>query len=284
MRQLGQLGDAALSRRAARSVAAELRRYGYNLNFAPVLDVDSNPANPVIGDRALSPDPHVVAELGVAFAEGLAEGGVLACGKHFPGHGDTDVDSHLDLPRVSHSRSRLDAVELLPFRAAARAGIDSLMTAHVVIDAIDPDVPATLSKLAMTDLCRSEVGFEGVLFSDDLEMGALAHLGSIEQTSVAAIAAGCDVLLVCKDEALADRAFGALLREAEGSPAFFARCEESARRVVRLRQTAAARRARAAEVPEGALAGIIDEIARRGDGSLKIGADPTNPRPRGAVS
>jgi beta-N-acetylhexosaminidase len=202
---------------------------GINVAFAPVLDVDSNEQNPVIGDRSFGRDPAAVAEMGFAFADGLQARGVLACGKHFPGHGDTHLDSHLALPAVAHDRARLEAVELVPFRRTA-GSVGSLMTAHVVFDALDPGVPATLSHRIATDLLRRELGFRGLLFSDDLEMKAIADHYGVEQAAVQAIRAGCDVLLVCSKPELADRAHEALVREAEADPDFHARCIQAAER------------------------------------------------------
>ncbi|XXY50408.1 beta-N-acetylhexosaminidase [Sorangium sp. So ce269] len=236
MRSLGELRDLALLRRAARAVASELRAVGINLNFAPVLDVDSNPANPIIGDRAFGRDPRTAAEGAVAFLEGLQEERVLACGKHFPGHGDTALDSHLALPTIVHGRGRLDEVELPPFRAASRAGVASLMTAHIVVEALDPGVPATLSRAICTGLLRDEIGFEGVLFSDDLEMAAIAAHHPVEEAAAAAISAGCDALLICKDEEAQDRAHEALVRKAEREPRFRERCVEASARCLRLRR------------------------------------------------
>ncbi len=263
MRALGPMrlfteATASLVRTAAEAVALELRALGYNLDFAPVLDVDSNPKNPIIGDRSFSRDPSRVAELGVAFAAGLNAGGVLACGKHFPGHGDTDKDSHLELPTVRADRARLDAVELVPFRAAARAGIDSLMTAHVVLEGVHPGTPATLSRPIVTDLLRGEMGYQGVVFSDDLEMRALADRMEVEVSAVASIEAGCDALLVCKSEELAARAHAALIRECEKSPAFRARCEEASGRMAAMRDKARTLRA----LPERDARPLFDEVAR----------------------
>jgi beta-N-acetylhexosaminidase len=239
MRLLGK-GSRELAQAAARAVAIDLRALGINFNFAPVLDVDSNPANPVIGDRSFGSDPARVAELGVAFAAGLNEGGVLACGKHFPGHGDTDTDSHHDLPVVRHPRSRIEHVELVPFRAAARAGIDSLMTAHVVVEALDAKRPATLSPDVVTAMLRHHLHFAGVVISDDLEMRAIAAMMEIEASAVASIRAGCDALLVCKSEEQATRAHDALTREAETSSAFRATCEEAWQRLHSMRERARA--------------------------------------------
>jgi beta-N-acetylhexosaminidase len=267
MRILGSLGDLGLIRRAGAAVAAELSAIGFNLNFAPVLDVDSNPANPVIGDRSFGRDPRTVMRCGVAFLQGLQEKHVLACGKHFPGHGDTSIDSHFDLPVLEHERARLDQIELPPFRAASGAGIASLMTAHVVCNALERDVPATLSRAVCASLLRAEIGFEGVLFSDDLEMAAVAARYPIETAAVEAVWAGCDVLLICKDQDLQDRAHEALVRRAEQDPRFRDRCMEAATRAARLRRLCPPRpttagAALAAMIGGPASVAMADEISR----------------------
>ncbi|MBI4704614.1 MAG: beta-N-acetylhexosaminidase [Deltaproteobacteria bacterium] len=236
MRELGKIGDPALTGQAAEQVGRELRSLGINTNFAPVLDVDTNPTSPVIGERSFGSDPEQVARHGAAFIQGLQKGGVLACGKHFPGHGDAARDSHVELPVVDQSRSRLDRAELVPFRAAIAAGVGALMSAHVVYPQIEPGLPATFSAAACTALLRQELGFGGVLFSDDLEMGAIAGHWDIEEAAVRAIAAGCDVLLVCRSEELQERAHEALVRRAEGDSAFRARCAEAAGRFWRARR------------------------------------------------
>lgn len=143
MRTLGRIDDPALTRRAALAVGRELAALGINLNFAPVCDVDSNPANPIIGDRSFGREVATVCRHVVAFNEGLEDAGVMGCAKHFPGHGDTETDSHMELPRLPHPIERLEQVELPPFRAAIRAGVASIMTAHVLFEAIDPERPAT---------------------------------------------------------------------------------------------------------------------------------------------
>jgi beta-N-acetylhexosaminidase len=227
MRVFGDRGDLALARRAAAMVARQLAALGFNLNFAPVLDVDSNPENPIIGDRSFSSDPDTVARLGRAFVEGLQSENVMACGKHFPGHGDTSKDSHVDLPIVEHDKQRLDAVELPPFRTAALRGLAALMTAHVVYPGLDAGVPATLSHRICTTLLRNEIGFSGVLFSDDLEMKALADRMDVEKSAVGAIRAGCDVLLICRDLDLQRRAHAALIAKAESDSGFLARCQHA---------------------------------------------------------
>ncbi|WP_437683749.1 beta-N-acetylhexosaminidase [Sorangium sp. So ce131] len=276
MRSLGELEDLPLLRRAARAVAAELRAVGINLNFAPVLDVDSNPANPIIGDRAFSRDPERVAQSGVAFLEGLQGEGVLACGKHFPGHGDTALDSHLALPSIPHDRDRLERVELPPFRAASDAGLATMMTAHIVVEALDPGVPATLSRAICAGLLRDEIGFRGVLFSDDLEMAAIAAHFPIEEAATRAVRAGCDVLLICKDEDAADRAHEALVREAERDPRFRDRCAEAAARGLEARRRCPPRPvaspAALAEIVGGPASRAVLEEIERAHAALAAGA------------
>jgi beta-N-acetylhexosaminidase len=204
MRDLGRHGDGAESRARALGAlfASELRPVGIDIDFAPVLDVDSNPRNPVIGERSFSADADMVARLGVATIEGLQAGGVAACGKHFPGHGDTDRDSHHDLPRLTHDLTRLRATELVPFRAAIRAGVAAIMTSHILFDAIDPARPATMSGAVLRSLLRDELGFDGVIVSDDLEMKAIAEHFPLPGSAVEAIAAGCDLLLCCHTASL----------------------------------------------------------------------------------
>lgn len=236
MRTLGALRDLELIRIAARAVAAELSAIGFNLNFAPVLDVDSNPQNPVIGDRAFGADPRTVMRSGIAYMQGLQDKNVLACGKHFPGHGDTSVDSHFDLPIVEHARERLERIELPPFRAASGAGIATLMTAHLVCKAYDAEVPATMSRAICGSLLRAQIGFEGVLISDDLEMAAVAARYPVEVSAVEAVWAGCDALLICKDEDMQDRAHDALVKKAEQDSRFRERCREAAERLIKIRR------------------------------------------------
>jgi beta-N-acetylhexosaminidase len=238
MRALGAHGNMDLIRRASRALAGQLGALGFTMNFAPVLDVNTCEHNPIIGDRAFGSDPRVVMRAAVAFIRGLQDGGVLACGKHFPGHGDTTKDSHLELPVVTLDRARLEQVELLPFRAAAGAGIAALMTAHVVYEALDKGAPATMSRAICGSLLRAELGFEGLLVSDDLEMKAVSEKYSIEDAAVEAVWAGCDALLICSDEALQGRAHEALVKRAEKEPKFRARCVEAAERGIRVRRLA----------------------------------------------
>lgn len=207
---LGLIDDETLAERFGRATAAELRAVGITVDFAPVVDVLTNPANPVVARRSFGPDPGRVGRLGAAVVRGLQGGGVAACAKHFPGHGDTDEDSHHTLPVVRHGRARLEAVELPPFATAIAAGVAMVMTAHVVYPALDPERPATLSPAIVTGLLRERLGFDGVVATDDLEMAAIAARFGWEEAVVMAVEAGCDLLLVCHDAARQRRAIAAL--------------------------------------------------------------------------
>jgi beta-N-acetylhexosaminidase len=197
MAALGRSGDEGLAHRFAAALAAELRAVGITLDYAPVLDIHTNPRNPIIGDRAIAGEAEDVARLGAAIVRGLQERGVAACGKHFPGHGDTSVDSHLDLPLVEHPPDRIRRVECVPFEAAIRADVACLMTAHLLVPSLDEERPATLSRRVVQDLLRDDLGFRGVVLTDDLEMKAIAATYAVPDAGVQAIAAGCDGLLIC---------------------------------------------------------------------------------------
>jgi beta-N-acetylhexosaminidase len=187
----------ALARRFARALAVELAAVGVSIDFAPVLDVHTNPRNPVIGDRALAEDPERVAALGRAIIEELQHAGIAACGKHFPGHGDTSTDSHHELPLVEHPPDRLRAVEFVPFRAAIDADVAGIMTAHVHVPSLDEAFPATLSRRVVTGVLREQLHYDGLVFTDDMDMGAIAGRYAPGEAAVAAVDAGCDALLVC---------------------------------------------------------------------------------------
>jgi beta-N-acetylhexosaminidase len=197
MATLGRSGDIALAERFARALAAELKAVGISLDYAPVLDIHTNPKNAVIGDRALAGKPEEVARLGSAIVRTLQAEGIAACGKHFPGHGDTTADSHHELPLVEHPPDRLRAIELTPFKAAIEAGVAHIMTAHVLVPSLDEARPATLSRPIVTTMLRQELEFGGVILSDDLDMKAIANHYAVPSAAVLAIEAGCDGLLIC---------------------------------------------------------------------------------------
>jgi beta-N-acetylhexosaminidase len=197
MSTLGRSGDEALAARFARALAEELKAVGISLDYTPVLDIHTNPSNPVIGDRALAERAEDVARLGRTIITTLQAAGIAACGKHFPGHGDTSTDSHHELPLVEHPPDRLDAVELVPFRAAIEAGVASIMTAHILIPAYDEERPATLAPAIVDGLLKRTLGYGGLVLSDDLEMRAIGARYGVPEATVAAIAAGCDAVLMC---------------------------------------------------------------------------------------
>lgn len=195
---VGATGDPENARTVGRWIGRAMRAVGVNMDFGPVLDVFSNPDNAVIGTRSFGPDPETASAFGAAFLRGLKSAGVMACGKHFPGHGDTAVDSHLALPLVEKGEQDFRKTELPSFVSAIREGIEAIMTAHVVLPAMDPEqLPATVSKKILTGLLREELGFQGVVISDGMEMKAVLDLYGIEDASLRAINAGCDMALIC---------------------------------------------------------------------------------------
>jgi len=200
MATLGRSGDVTLAIRFARALAEELKAVGVTLDYTPVLDILTNPKNPVIGDRALGEKAEDVARLGSAIITTLQGEGLAACGKHFPGHGDTSTDSHFELPLVDHPPDRLRRVEFVPFRAAIAAGVATMMTAHVFVPALDEKRPASLSKRIVGDLLRDELSYEGVILSDDLEMKAIANEYAVPAAAVLALEAGCDGVLICSGD------------------------------------------------------------------------------------
>ncbi|MEU7132301.1 glycoside hydrolase family 3 N-terminal domain-containing protein [Streptomyces sp. NPDC046261] len=214
---LGTVDDTALTRAVARELGRRLAACGVNLNWAPSADVNSDPDNPVIGVRSFGADPHLVARHTAAYVEGLQAAGVAACTKHFPGHGDTAVDSHHDLPRIDADLTTLYARELVPFRAAVAAGTKAVMSAHILLPALDPALPATLSPAALHGLLRAPVtagglGFDGLVVTDGMEMRAISATYGIERGSVMAIAAGADA--ICVGGGLADEETVLRLRDA----------------------------------------------------------------------
>lgn len=286
---LGAARDTALAYGMARVTALEARALGIHVVFGPVLDVNNNPANPVIGARSYSEDPLLTARLGASFVRGLQDNGVLATGKHFPGHGDTETNSHLALATVNATRSRLDSVELVPFRAAVRAGVGAIMTFHGFLPALDSSgVPATLSPLVMTDLLRREMGFDGLLFTDAMDMaGVIDRFGPVEAAK-RAIAAGNDVLLMPADIAGAIDAVLAGIGEGRFTEA---RVNASVRRILLLKDRLGLRRERTvplervrAVVGDSAHVALAQTIADR---AVVLGRDPgslvpvaTGPRAR----
>ncbi len=265
----GAIGEDAAAFEYGRITAVEARAVGVHMIFAPVLDVNSNPLNPVINTRAFGEDPRAVARLGAAFIRGTREGGALSTAKHFPGHGDTSVDSHIALPVVTADRSRLSAVELVPFQAGIDAGVDAVMTAHVAMPALlgEEAPPATLSPELMTGLLREEMGFDGVLFTDALRMGAITDAYGAGEAAVLALEAGSDVLLAPAD---VPGAVDAVVAAVESGRLSRDRLESSARRILELKARVGLNRVatvpleRVSEtVGTGSHLAVADEMAAR---------------------
>src|SRR5262245_17890889 len=234
--RIGETRNPELAYRLGRATAEELALIGVNLDFAPVLDVNANTKNPIIGDRAFGADPNQVTEISWAWTRGLRNGGIIPCGKHFPGHGSTDKDSHFDLPIVTKSLDEMKTVELPPFVDACRNRIEALMTAHVLYAALDPKLAATLSQKIVTGLLRHELGYDGVVFSDDMEMKAITNDYGAGDAAALAVRAGVDVLLFCHEVERAIQAFEFLRDEAERDPSVRAQIENSYRRITDLKR------------------------------------------------
>jgi len=234
---LGEIDDPALTADIAFRLGGELAAAGITLDYAPDADVNSDPNNPVIGARAFGADPDLVSRHTVAWVKGLQRAGVAAAAKHFPGHGNTSVDSHLDVPVIKASRAELDAVELAPFRAAIDAGVLAIMSAHLRVPALDPDLPATLSPRIMTELLRDELGFTGLVVTDGIEMRAISDRFGLEHATVLALVAGNDAICIGgdhADEATADRLRDAIVAAVCRGELSEARLADAAARVERV--------------------------------------------------
>jgi len=230
---VGAVNSVPLTQALGEAMAKELLAVGINMNLAPVLDVLTNPENPVMAGRSFGADPLLVAGLGTAFFAGHRDVGVLAVGKHFPGHGDTMVDSHLALPIVPHDLKRLWAIELVPFIQMIGSGIPGLMTAHLLVPALDPECPATLSRSIMTDLLRERLGFSGLILSDDLLMRGIADSTPPGEAAVRFLGAGGDLVLICQDSGAQREAISAVAEAVEMGRLSEARVRASVDRIAR---------------------------------------------------
>jgi beta-N-acetylhexosaminidase len=251
---LAATGSDSLAFEVGRVIAVEGRAAGVTLNLAPVLDVNSNPANPIINTRSFGEDPAAVARFGAAYVRGLHAGGMLAAGKHFPGHGDAATDSHIGLPLIRASRARLDSVELVPFRAGVAAGLDAVLVGHIAVPAIDPEDgrPASLSPRIVTGILRGEMGFRGIVFTDAMNMGGLTRRFSQADAAVLAIEAGADILLQPDDPRAAVTAVEAAVRSGRISES---RIDASVRRILAAKERAGLAQRR--EVDPRAIPGVV---------------------------
>lgn len=234
--KIGKLNDESLSYRSGTYLAEVLKEFGYNMNFAPVLDVNSNPRNPVIGDRSFGPNPTQVAQLGISTMHGMMDNGIIPVVKHFPGHGDTVVDSHKALPKVETTLETLRNVELVPFQKAIEEGADVVMVAHILYPVLDPNYPSSMSKAIITGLLRDEMQFEGVVITDDLTMGAIANDYTIPKAAVQSFIAGSDLLLVVGDYQNQINTFNAFIKAIETGEITEMQLNESVKRILTLKE------------------------------------------------
>ncbi len=233
---IGKSNSVKLAYAFGEITAKELKAVGINANFAPVLDVNTNPDNPIINERAFSNNPNSVSRFGLAVIAGLQDNGVIACCKHFPGHGDTSLDSHHQMPVVEHSIERLNEIELLPFKHAAENDVAAIMTAHVLYKGLDEKYPATLSKKIIHDLLRKEMGFKGLVITDDLEMKAISDNYAIGEAAIGALSAGADIILVCKDHERQKEVRDAVLRAVKDNIITEKRIDESIERIMAVKK------------------------------------------------
>jgi beta-N-acetylhexosaminidase len=244
---LGATRDEGLAERAGQLAAGEGRALGVHVDFYPVVDVNNNPDNPIINIRSFGEDPAFVGRMATAYLKGIQAGGMLATAKHFPGHGDTATDTHLDLAVIEHPRARLDAVELVPFKAAIAAGIDAVMSTHIRLPALDPTegLPATLSRPILTGLLRQELGFDGLVFTDSMSMHAISKRFAPDKAAAMAVAAGVDVVLDPPDP---DAALRGIREAVEKGDVLREQVDRSVERILRAKARLGLHRARTVDV------------------------------------
>lgn len=232
---LGEVNSPKLSFEVGQVNARELSAVGINLNFAPVLDVNSNAQNPIIGNRAFSRNPDICASIGSAYVRGLQKGGVMGCAKHFPGHGETSTDSHKELPKISKTIEKLDQLELIPFKKVFKSKVDFCMTAHILNSQIDPDYPATLSHTTIQEVLRSHCRFSKVIITDDMEMNAISDNYDDIEAAELAVNAGVDILLYCHSFERQQKIVEHLVRKFESGSLDINLLEESNKRILSLK-------------------------------------------------
>ena len=233
---LGHSQSESLAYRFGQTLASELMDVGINMDYAPVLDVHTNPDNPIIGDRAIDSDPDTVAKLANSFIKGFKDKGMIPVGKHFPGHGDTHVDSHLDLPTVSRDAATLEAVELIPFQETIAQGLEVIMTAHVIYTAWDETNTATFSKTILQDILRKKLGFQGVIMSDDLEMKAVENYLPFDAFPRMGIEAGVDIFLICNSVKKMKTLHDQLIQDVNNGTIPIAPIQQSVERILKLKK------------------------------------------------
>lgn len=234
--QIGKVNNPKFSYKVGTLLGSELKEFGLNLDFAPVLDIDSNPNNPVIGDRSFGNNAEIVSKLGIQTMKGIQSQNVITTIKHFPGHGDTSVDSHLDLPVVNKSLKELKELELIPFERAINQGADVVMVAHILLPQLDKTNPGTMSKAVMTDLLRKQLGFTGVIITDDMTMGAITEHFDIGKAAVESVKAGSDIILVGHDYNNVVKIISSLKAAVQNGKISEQRLNQSIERIIQLKK------------------------------------------------
>jgi beta-N-acetylhexosaminidase len=234
--RIGELNNSNVSSQIGRIIGEELRMFGLNMNFAPVLDVNSNPQNVVIGDRAFGEEPGLVSKLGIETMKGLQSQNIISVVKHFPGHGDTAVDSHTGLPIVNHDLNRLKSLELVPFSSAIENSVDAIMMAHILLPKIDSVSPASFSKTIISEVLRKDMNFDGIVITDDMTMGAIVNHYDIGDAAVKSINAGSDIILVCHDFAKEEAVLKTMQKAAQSGSISQDRIDQSVYRILKLKK------------------------------------------------
>lgn len=232
---IAKYDDEDLSYNIGKVIGEEISSLGFNMDFAPVLDINSNPNNPVIGDRSFGDNEAIVSKLGIATMKGLKDSNVIASVKHFPGHGDTSVDSHVGLPVVEHDLERLKSFELVPFKKAIDAGADMVMVSHIMLPKIDEKEPATLSKTIITDILRKDMNYNGVVVTDDMTMGAIINNYDIGEAAVKSINAGVDIVMVCHQYENVTKVIDAIKEAVNNGSITEERIDKSVERILKLK-------------------------------------------------
>lgn len=235
-RSIGRTGNSDLALEVGKTLGETVKALGYNMNFAPVLDIDSNPLNPVIGNRSFGETVGLVSDMGIGVLKGIKEEGVIPVVKHFPGHGDTSVDSHIGLPVIDHDIERIRSFEMVPFKNAIDQGADVVMVAHILMAEIDSKYPSSMSHIMISDLLRKELGFSGVVITDDMTMGAIEKNYNLEDATIQAIKAGADIVLVGHGFEKAVAVINAIKESVENQNISMERIDESVYRILKLKQ------------------------------------------------
>jgi beta-N-acetylhexosaminidase len=233
---IGATNDSEYSFEIGSILGEELKQFGFNVDFAPVLDINSNPKNPVIGDRSFGSSPGIVSRLGIQTMKGIQSQGIISVVKHFPGHGDTSTDSHLDLPRVDNDQKRLESFELIPFTEAVKENADAVMVAHILLPKIDPENPASFSKTIISGILRENMKYDGVIITDDMTMGAIVNNFDIGKAAVKSVNAGSDIVLVCHTREKEEAVIEAITNAAKSGNISEDRVNDSVYRILKLKE------------------------------------------------